>query len=124
MSSGLTYAEFVARYPQYGDPPLAQARVELLIADAELEVNACSWGTLQKRAVGLLAAHFCELAVRGDGGSSGATGSIKSEKVGELAVSYNGVSGGGSDLTGYDATVWGVEYIRLRNTLPLTPVLV
>jgi len=93
---------------------LDSERVAAVIAIATGQVGAV-FGRNRNLAVAYLAAHMLEIAGDAGGSTSGTGGVVTSEKEGQLARSYGPIGGAaGADVTRYDRTVWGQEFVRLR----------
>jgi hypothetical protein len=69
-------------------------------------------GYIKELAIAYLAAHMNAVSTKG-----GASGSVTSEKEGDLARSFGGPTSSGP----LGATGYGQEYLRLRNKYVLTP---
>jgi hypothetical protein len=107
---------------------VADTRVDKFIAYALLRINPSVWGDLADLATILLAAHMLTRTGNAPGGgSSGARGAITQESVGDLSRSYEAPAGASSVSTfesGLAATPYGLEYIELRKTMPVIPMVV
>ena len=97
-------------------------RLESYIELAQSFVSECAFKTKYKSAVIFMACHLLKLDKIG---ASGATGSVSSEKVGDLQTSY-GTIGAGVDPKDADLaqTPYGIMYLRLRKTIAKTPLVV
>lgn len=88
--------------------------LERFLSYAALSVDAVKWGSLTDLATLYLAAHLLSISKNGDHGP------VTSETVGDLSQSY--ASGDATDnlmMTGY-----GREFLRLRRSLVITPLVV
>lgn len=92
------------------------AKVNLYIELAKLQVLESFWGAKYKMGVVTLAAHLLTLMNR----AGGSAGSVSSEAVGELSISYSAPTSD-SEL---GTTTYGSMYIALRKTLNITPLVV
>ena len=101
------------RAPAFASEP----NINDLIAQAELEVGQCQ-GDLRNKAVALIVMHWIALSKRDPTGNS--SGTIKSEKEGDLARSYGSVSTKETDNY-YGQTTWGLEYLRLLDSTMILP---
>ena len=88
--------------------------IQFFIDIAVLSCDEIIWGDFYNPGVCYLTAHL--LTRSANGGS--AAGPVQSEKVGDLSRTY-AVSSGGNAL---GSTAYGAEYLRLRSTLALSPV--
>lgn len=101
-------------FPEFAS--VSDARIQLFIDQASLSVNASVWGNKADFGIQYLTAHLITVANRG---GSGAAGPITSEKVGDLQRSYaNNVSASAHEL---GSTGYGMEFLRLRRSLFITP---
>jgi hypothetical protein len=94
------YLEFLTRFPEFGEQP--QALVQAAIDEAVDSNPESIWGSGTRHTRGCLhlAAHL--LAVR-------------TIQIGNQL----GTPAGQSNLPGYDATLYGQEYKRMRDALPV-----
>lgn len=86
---------------------------------AAANMNPEAWGNLYPLGAAYLAAHFLTQSV-GAQFTSGGAGPVTSVKEGDLSLSFGSVTGSGSDVF-YTTTKFGVEFLRMRKTLILTP---
>ncbi len=108
-------------------PALYQVAVpgefDAALADAALQVSAASWGKFYDLGIIHLAAHRLMTAhpeIQGPGLSG--PGLVSSETVGEVSRSY--AVEPVSRATGYKSTAPGREYMRLRDLLGLSTMVV
>ena len=94
-----TASEFTLRFPEFGEQPLAV--VESALAEAGRFTQASVWGDRHTDAVNYLAAHLLSSRVTQIGSQIGVPAT---NAQGQLLMS----------------TLYGQEYTRLRDTLPLT----
>lgn len=92
-------------------------------AEQETGDSYCSDDPHRNKAIFLLAAHQIALNQRNeDGGGSAPSGSIKSEKEGDLARSYGVESNDSNQIDPYLAqTSWGVELWNLQRSCFFLP---
>lgn len=90
-------------------------RVSRFIERASLQVNTDVWGDLVDMGITYLTAHMMTLANR-----SGTNGTLSKEKVGDLERAYSVPS----TSTGFESTTYGAEYLRMRKTLLMTPLVI
>jgi hypothetical protein len=113
----VTPATFKARYTEFST--LSDARIQIFLDDAALEMDSGRWGDLYDRGQAALAAHLLALAERGAAGSTtgiSGQGPLTSRSVGDVSVGFGfGSSGGGNSSTeaSYMSTVYGQDYWRL-----------
>lgn len=79
---------------------------------ASLWVNAARWGVKYNTGLAYMAAHLMATGERGS-----ASGSVTSERVGNVAVNYSAPTS--DDLIA--TTGYGSTFLALRRTLALTP---
>ena len=103
------------RAPDFATEP----NIDDLIAQAGLEVSDTCFGDLKNKAIALIVMHWIALSKR-DPGGTGVSGSIKSEKEGDLARSYGSSSNTEVDPY-YGQTTWGLEYLRLLSQSIIGP---
>jgi hypothetical protein len=114
----VTPTDFKARYTEFAT--LSDARIQIFLDDAVLELDVVRWGDLYDRGLAALAAHFLAISERtslaGTTGGGGAIGPLASKSVGDVSLSYGwtGNSASGSrDQNYYLSTVYGQDYLRL-----------
>jgi len=101
----VTYASFKIRFPELSETSENYYNAAYVAANSLIDPS--NFGSKADEATNLLVAHYVTLAKRG-----GASGTITSEKVGDLMRSYN--NDGGNFL---DTTVYGQMYKALgKNT--------
>lgn len=110
-------------FPEFS--AVSDARIENFIEVAKLSVSEKSWKESYGVGVSYLTAHLLKRAGSGGGvqGGSSNAGVIASEKVGELQRTYaqTNVSSSAEDSI-LATTSYGVEYLRLRRQLLITPM--
>ena len=135
-STAVTSGDFLAMYPQFSDPPVPAAFLEMTLDRANASIQEVRWFSNRKFAVCLFVAHFCTMylktaaaaggtpsAVAGLGESKGA---VMSKSVGGVSVSY-GSSESASDLTGYGSwkeTVFGEQLATMAQMMGLGMMMV
>lgn len=116
-----TAAALKARYAEFSGVP--DERVTAYITDATRSVQETWLERDYAPAIMLLAAHLMlsegAIAVAAGGSSNITTvGAIKSKTVGEVSVTYAGVSGaaggGSGDAEGFSSTFYGLRFLALR----------
>ncbi|HCU25443.1 MAG TPA: hypothetical protein DF383_10540 [Deltaproteobacteria bacterium] len=101
------------------------ATIDLYINLAKFSVNPNVWREKYDFGVILLTCHMLKLKKANDASSaSGAIGAVTSEKVGDLARSYGSIAsaGGSTDPSSLGITNYGQEFLRLRRSLVITPM--
>lgn len=90
--------------------------VDLILEDVAAQIREAVYGTKQERAQRYLAAHFLTLINQGaSGASSGASGPVEKEKVGDVEIKYStSVLSNLSDVNRYDETKYGRVYMIIR----------
>lgn len=110
------YTGFLTRFPEFSE--VSEARIQLFLDDAALEIRAGDWGDFYTKALNLMTAHLLTLAgisAGVAGGAAGSVGPVSSQSIGDVSVSF-GVSAA-SLTTGsgawFNATIYGQELARL-----------
>jgi len=86
--------------------------------EAVCHVNECVWGDKHVLGQALVAAHIVAVAQKG---SSGPAGPVTGESAGGLSRTF-GSTGGTESNSFWQSTHFGRRYLRLKATLPLTPI--
>ncbi len=102
----MTPADVKKFAPEFSD--LTNQRIQLFIDMAGRNLNSEYWGEKYNDGHMLLTSHYLTLGER-----QGIGGSISSEKVGDLAVSYAGVS----DKSKFGQTSYGQMFEQMMKTL-------
>lgn len=105
-----------------GDPKRRNAAIDM--AARFIGATSEKWGPVYLDAIANLAAHYLTLydpdgAFAGGGGSGGIAGAITSVRTGDWAISGEGSnagSGGAYSDASLKLTVYGKEYLRLRDS--------
>lgn len=113
-----------ALFPEFSS--VSDQRIENFIEIAKLSVAEKVWGSSFGTGVSYLTAHLLKRAGVGGGvqGGSSNPGVVSSEKVGELQRSYAlpNFSGGSAEDALLATTSYGMEYLRLRRQILVTPM--
>jgi len=115
----MTYAEFIALYPEF--TTMSQVIVEDKLTRAELLLSSSAWGDFYQTAIGLDAAH--NLALRAaigsstTGGIKAAAGQITSASGAGLSVGFAQSQSNNQTEEWYNKTIYGQEYLRLRSVV-------
>ena len=86
--------------------------VDLILSDVNDEVKQGVFGAKQERAQRYLAAHY--LTLSNPATSSGSSGAVKREKVGEVEKEYSDASKVKGAQVGYSETSYGRTYLQIR----------
>ena len=87
--------------------------VALILADVSDEVKQGIFGAKQERAQRYLAAHY--LTLSNPATSSGSSGAVKKEKVGDVEKEYTDASKMKGSQVGYSETSYGRTYLQIRS---------
>ena len=113
-----------ALFPEFGS--VTDQRIENFVEIARLSVSEKAWGSSYGTGLSYLTAHLLKRAGVGGGvqGGTSQAGVVTSEKVGELQRSYAlpNFSGGSAEDSLLATTSYGMEYLRLRRQLLVTPM--
>jgi len=113
----ITPADIRARYPEFSNvTTFPDARIQVFIDDAELELAPDEWGNSYNRGMSALTAHFLSLATMSSkgGGVSGSLGPIAARSIGDVSVSFGGMGGGLTQMENYFLTTpYGQDYWRM-----------
>lgn len=96
-----------------------EKRIEKFIETAKLSISESVWGDLANFATELLTAHILTMLNR-----QGSSADVKRKKLGDTEIEF-GVKTGGSEGDKDFAlrlTAYGLEYLRLRDSLVITPI--
>jgi hypothetical protein len=116
----VTYAKFIEAYDEFAPPNFTQGKVSAVLSDCHEDVNADSWGVKRNRGIMLLTAHVLTMRRRGE--TDGSPAPLLEETIGKHRRSFANMGGWlGQSLT---ATVYGTEFMRLQDSLGLSPVVV
>jgi hypothetical protein len=99
--------------PEFSE--VSNTKLNEITAFVQYQINEDCWSNRAPHGLALLVAHTLTLGERG-----GTSGSITSEKVGDLARSYSGPTGDDE----LDTTSYGKEFKRLRKMLVISPYFV
>lgn len=86
--------------------------VDLILADVASEVRQSVFGSKQERAQRYLAAHY--LTLSNPATSSGSSGPVTKEKVGDVEKSYGDSSNAKGAQIGLSETSYGRTYLQIR----------
>lgn len=116
-------AGFRVRFPEFASTvTYPDARVQVMLDDAALQINRGLWGIKADLGTYYLAAHGLAFDTSVGSGIS-AFGQVTQESVGQISRSYGSnsavVSAGDTDLA---MTKYGMLYLRLKRQILATPV--
>lgn len=94
-----TVNEFLIRFPEFGEQSLSV--VEGALTEATRSVSSTIWGSMYADGISYLAAH------------------LLSTRVLQIGMQVGTVSGAPTGL-GFDSTLYGQEYKRLLQSLPIS----
>lgn len=112
----LTYANWVARFPEFTATP--EVRFNIFLEDAVLKMGSTEsrWGKAYDKAQAYLVAHLVYLANRTAAGEQGAAVPIRRKEVDEVVVEYAISRDQQNNFNSLNSTSYGQEYIRYRRT--------
>ena len=114
-----TAALFKARFPEFAS--VADARVELFLADAALVMDTTIWGDVYDLGQSYLTAHYLSLAESSaaSGGSTAVSGPVTGRTVDGVSVTYGTSTaiGTSSNAAYWQQTVYGQRYATLLKNL-------
>jgi len=109
-------ADFKIRFPEFDS--IDDARIQVFIDDAVLQVNETYWGDKYNMGLYYLTAHYLYLAEKSaDGSGSGSGGAVASRAVDGVSVSYNNMTPDNQSDAYYASTAYGQRYMSLMRTL-------
>lgn len=112
----VTYAEFIARFPELAALP--QETIEFNLETAQMVVHVGCWGTRTTMGILLLAAHrTAQTQIAQNGIISGPVTSISASQ-GSQSLNFGSPSSDKSDPESLNGTVYGRQYLSLYNSLP------
>ena len=93
-------------------------RMAFIIDIAKQSVNTNVWGAKADYAVALLTAHILTESKRAQ---QGVTGAVKSEQISDTKTSYDNAPQSNSE---YSSTNYGREFLRVRKSIFITPMVI
>jgi len=114
-------------WPEFASDP-ADAIVDLFIETATSQMSVTRWGKLFELGAITLAAHMLALRKRSlaAAGSAlgGPVGGLTALSTGDESISFGavGAATAGDEDTSLRTTPYGLEYLRLKSMLVLTPI--
>jgi hypothetical protein len=101
---------------------LTDEQIAVFILEAELHLEATSWGDRYEQGLALLTAHLLALELAG-GTGSGSVRTVIAERLGPASRTYAAGSSAEptDDVLGLSKTRYGMRYKALFDKLPLTP---
>ena len=120
--------DFFTRFPEFTG--VDEARVQLFLDEALLEIRESEWTDLYTKALMLMTAHLLTLASQtagaGTGGAGGNFGVVTSRAIGDVSVSFGNSSAvsGSENRSWYNLTPYGQELSRLMNVVNVEMIVV
>ncbi len=111
----MTPALIKSYFPEFAT--LADDFIQLYIDQASLSVNASVWLAKSEIGIAYLTGHLLTMVTKFVGGVSGP---VSSEKVGDLSRNYAQLALPSANE--YSMTSYGIEFYRLRKSLPISPM--
>lgn len=122
----VTPTTFKARYTEFAST--SDARVQVYIDDAELEMNEAQWGDLYDRGLSALTAHLLSIADKNaasGGAGTSLPGKVLGRSVGSVSTQFVGSTITKSTTVDYFlSTSYGTDYWRLAQMVGLGIVVV
>jgi len=112
----VTPSSFKIRFPEFATE--TDDRIQLFIDDAELILNATTWGTKYDLGVAYLAAHCLSIANLNSAGDFTPYGPLTGKAVDGTSISFASATYAIDD-TFYASTSYGLRYISLRKSLQI-----
>ena len=110
----ITPTDFKTRFPEFND--IDDARIQLFLDDAALEISKTVWGKLYDKGVLYLTAHELSMATATKSGKTGGLKSETSKSVGNVSVSYGSLNYNEYDNY-YTTTAYGKKFIDMKNKI-------
>lgn len=111
----ITPADFKTRFPEYTS--VDDARIQLFIDDAVLEIDEAAWGDLYDKGLLYLTAHFLTIAESTSSGNSGGVAQTASQSVDGVSIAYATPSADSASASVFASTAYGQEFMRLKKLL-------
>lgn len=113
----VTVSDITTSFPEFAttDPAL----IQIAINDAKLFINKKAWGSKYNTGWKYFAAHLLKSSPTAAGGG-GPGGSVVSEKVGDLSVTYGDIAVSSDD---HSSTAYGRIFDQLMKTILTTMVM-
>jgi hypothetical protein len=107
----ITPAEFKLRFPEFDS--VSDARIQIFIDDAELELDEDRWGDLYDKGLSYLTAHLLYIGEQTSGGQGEGGGPLSTKAVGDVSFSFGSYLTTDNKATVFNSTSYGQEYYRL-----------
>lgn len=127
MSTLIAIDKFKLRYPKLVSAfSIDDGTIGVFLEEANIEVSQCAFGAYYQKALFSLTAHNLTIeeyanAAALDPASAGAAftavGGISSASVGDVSVTRNLVTDLSESAGNFTATIFGQEFLRLRNKM-------
>ena len=115
----ITATEFKVRFPEFASE--TDARVDIMIARAELRVHAGVWDTWYDEGLYYLSAHFLAranvAAQAASGGGVTAAGPLASKSVGDVSISFTNAAPADMGEGYLNSTSYGAEFWSMAITV-------
>lgn len=113
----LTPEDFKIKFKEFA--AIDDARIQLAIDEAELEVSVDKWSTMYNRGLGYLAAHILKIDLAIEGGDSNLDGlsPLSTKTIGDVSVSLGAYLAVNPDAETLNLSPYGREYFRLRGLI-------
>lgn len=114
-------ATFRARYPEFDDPIIVDATLQILLDDAVSDFSRSKLSSSEEgqriydRIVFSLAAHNAQLGLNRAAGNTAGGAAINNKSVGKVSVGYSRATSTGSDEDFYLQTIYGQTFLQLLN---------
>lgn len=105
----ITPADVKARFPEFA--AILDARVQLFIDEAVLQINVNSWGRYYTLGLYYLTAHNLTIAEASAAGANKGSGMIASQSVGDTSVSFVSPAVDSDMRLYYQQTVYGQRFL-------------
>lgn len=124
-----TNSAFRAAFPEFADlTKYPEAQLTMWSGVAQIQVNACRWGSQTLFGWQLYVAHEVTLAAQNQKAASvggvpgGTSGPTSSKTVGSVTVQYDTQSTAEKDAGWWNLTTYGKQFIRLARMFGAGPV--
>jgi hypothetical protein len=107
----ITPTTFKTRFPEFAS--LTDARIQIFIDDAELELDEDRWGDLYDKGLSYLTAHLLYVGEQTSAGQGEGGGPLSTKAVGDVSLSFGSYLTADNKATAFNATSYGQEYYRL-----------
>ena len=116
----VTATTIKARFPEFDSQ--ADARIEIFIEDAKLELSESKWGDRYDKGISYLTAHLLSIALKTEKGSVGSVGPIASRSIGDVSISFSNKTSESQIEAYYNSTPYGQEFWNMLQFVGLGAV--